>query len=137
MSRTPSEHSGHPTSDRSSPSLCSRPHQADQMPTAYHQPLPRHESWHFLPQNVGPQGPGFTGTSVFPLPASGYPQDPSYVLSTDHRYAHRTSLPHTLPLRMHHHDAAIRDPQHFPSGQHKRLSPRPIHDRKVASLEIQ
>lgn len=139
MSRTPSQQGGHPTSDRSYLSRRSCPHQADQMPTAYHQPLPRHESRHYLSQDVGHEGAGLTSRSGSHLSGPGYPPgttlDPRFMLASDHSSADR-GLPHTLPLRMHHYDGAMRDHQRFPSGHEETSSTRLSHDCKLASHRV-
>lgn len=140
MSRTPAQQCGHPTSDRPYLDLPSRSHQPGQMPMTYHQPYGRHEPRLCPSSEVGYERPLLPPTPGPRLPALGHSiersADPRYMLSSDNSYTNRHALPHTLPLRMHHHGAATVDPRGYHDPYEERSSPMLSHSREHASHRV-
>lgn len=135
MSRTPSSQCGHSTPDSAYIEPDSQHHRT-QVSMTYH-PYPRHEPRHFLPPDIGYSRP-VPSTQPGPrLPSIGhFPErnvDPSHMPTSDNGYKHHSSIPHTLPLRMHHYDFADIDPRGDPPAPYAgRSNPMLSHGREYS-----
>lgn len=137
MSGTPSQQCGHPHPDN----RAYNPRSRSDMSRMIYEPYIHHEPRQAVAPNAGcyqrqilttPPPPRLPSLGSLP----GAIADPRYILSSDNGYVnHDTTIPHTLPLRVHPHGPVI-DPRAYPVPYEERSNPMFSHGREYATQQM-